>query len=96
MSGSETLRPTSPNTSLAGMTKPYSDMYTHNHFTDLKQEHSDFLSNLQSFTDPGHNPNSNILERKAWTLQNNAPFHWLARVQAQLRCYMMNKLAQTM
>ena len=49
MSGSETLRPTSPNTSLVGMTKPYSNMYTQNHLTDLEQEHSDFLCNLQSF-----------------------------------------------
>ena len=31
VSGSEMLRPTSSNTSLAGMTKPYSDMYTQNH-----------------------------------------------------------------
>ena len=71
MSGSETLRSTSPNTSLAGMTKPYSDMYTQNHFTDLEQEHSDFLCNLQSFTESGHKPNPDILERKGWIVQYN-------------------------
>ena len=73
MSGSETLRPTLPNTSLAGMTKPYSDMYTQNHFTNLEQEHSDFFHNLQSFTDSGHKPSSNVPERKAWTVQCNGP-----------------------
>ena len=73
MSGSETLRPTSPNISLAGMTKPYSDIYTQNHVTDLEQEHSDFLHNLQSFTDPGHKPSPDIPERKAWTIQYNGP-----------------------
>ena len=51
------------------MTKPYSDMYTQNHFTNLEQEHSNFLHNLQSFTDPGHKPNPNILETKAWTVK---------------------------
>ena len=71
MSGSETLRPTPPNTSLAGMTKPYSDMYTQNHFTDLEQEHSDFLCNLQSFTNPGHKLNPDVPERQAWTVQYN-------------------------
>ena len=73
MSGSEMLGPTLPNTSLVGMTKPYSDMYTQNHFTDLEQEHSDFLHNLQSFTDLGCKLNPNILERKAWTVQYNGP-----------------------
>ena len=73
MSGSKTLRPTSPSTSLAGMTKPCSDMYTQNHFTDLEQEHSDFLHNLQSFTESGHKPNPDIPERKAWTVQYNGP-----------------------
>ena len=43
MAGSETLRPTSPSTSMVGMTKSYSDMYTQNHFIDLEQEYSDFL-----------------------------------------------------
>ena len=70
MSGSETLRPTS----LAGMTKPYSDMYTQNHFTDLEQEHSDFLCNLKSFTELGHKPNPNVPDRKVWTVQYNVPF----------------------
>ena len=51
MSGSEKLRPTSPNTSSVGMTNPYSNMCTQNHFTDLEQVHSDFLHTLQSFTD---------------------------------------------
>ena len=37
MSGSETLRPPLPNTSLVDMSKPYSNMYTQNHFTDLEQ-----------------------------------------------------------
>ena len=50
VSGSEMLRPTLPHTSLHGMTTLYSDMYTQNHFTNLEQEHSDFLHNLQSFT----------------------------------------------
>ena len=71
ISGSETLRQTSPNTSLTGMNKPCSDMYTQNHFTDLEQKQSDFLHNLQSFTDPGHKPNPDIQERKAWTVQYN-------------------------
>ena len=39
------------------MIKPYSDMLTQNHFTILKQEQSDFLHILQTFTDPGHMPN---------------------------------------
>ena len=73
MSGSETLRPTPPNTSLAGMTKPYSDMYTQNHFTNLEQEHTDFLCNLPSFTDPGHKPNPEVPEKKTWTVQYNGP-----------------------
>ena len=63
MSGSETLRPTSPSTSMVGMTKPCSNMHTQNHFTNLEQEHLDFLQGqpkvvdrhtLQSFSDPGH------------------------------------------
>ena len=83
MSGSETLKPTSPNTSLVGMTKLYSDMYTQNRFTDLGQEHSDFLQDqprvvgghtLQSFTDPGHKQKPNVLERKVWTVQYSGPF----------------------
>ena len=64
MSGSEKLRLTSPNTSLAGMTKPYSDTYTQNHFTDLELEHSDFLHNLQSFTDPGHKPSQDYWKER--------------------------------
>ena len=39
MSGSEMLRPTSPNISLAGVTKPYNDLYPQNHFTNLEQQH---------------------------------------------------------
>ena len=63
MSRSETLRPTSPSTSIIDITKPYSDTYTHHHFTDLEKEHSNFLQDqprvvdrhtLQSFTDPSH------------------------------------------
>ena len=73
MSGSETLRPTSANTSLAGMTKTYSDMYTQNHLSSLEQEHSDFLCNLQSFIDPGQKLNPNVPDRKAWTVQYNGP-----------------------
>ena len=73
ISGSEKLRPTSPNTSLAVMTKPNSDMYTQNHFTDLEHKHSDFLYNLQTFTDPGHKLNAYVLERRAWTVQYNGP-----------------------
>ena len=73
MSGSETLRPTLPNTWLTGMTKPYSDMYIQNHFTNLEQEHSDFLHNLQSFIDPGYRSNVDVLEWKAWTVQYNDP-----------------------
>ena len=42
MSGSGALRPTSPSSSMIGMTKRYSDMYTHHHFTELEQEHSNF------------------------------------------------------
>ena len=48
-------------------------MYTQNHFTDLEQEHSDFLCNLQTFTDPGHKPNPDVPERRAWTVQYNGP-----------------------
>ena len=71
ISGLQKLRPTSPSTSLAGMMKPYSDMDTQNHITNLEQEQSDFLDNLQ--TDPGHKPNPDVLERKVWTVQNNGP-----------------------
>ena len=53
------------------MSKPYSDMYNHNHFSDLEQEHSDFLYNLQISTAPGHKPNPDVPERKAWTVQYN-------------------------
>ena len=74
MYGSETLRPTSPNTSLVGMTKPYSNVYTQNHFSDLEQEHSDFLHILQSFTDPGCKQNPNAPKTKAWTVLYNGPF----------------------
>ena len=74
MSGSETWRPTLTNTSLVGMTKPYSNMYIQNHFNDLQQEHSDFLCTLQSFTEPGCKQNPNALERKALTVQYNDPF----------------------
>ena len=73
ISGSEMLRPISSNTSLAGMTKPYSDMYTQNHITDKEQEHSDFLHTLQSFNDPGHKLSPELPERKAWTEQYNGP-----------------------
>ena len=48
-------------------------MYNHNHFTDLDQEHSNFLYNLQTFTDPGHKPNQDVPERKAWMVQYNGP-----------------------
>ena len=48
-------------------------MYSHNHFTDLEQEHSNFLYNLQTFTDPGHKLNPDVPERKAWTVQYNGP-----------------------
>ena len=83
VSGPEMMKPTSPSTSMVGMTKPYSDMYTQNHFTDLEQQHSDFLQDqskvvdrltLQSFTDPGHKQKPNTPERKAWMLQYNGPF----------------------
>ena len=37
MSISETMRAPLPSSSMIGMTKPYSDMYTQNHFTDLEQ-----------------------------------------------------------
>ena len=56
------------------MTKPYSDMYTQNHFTDLEQEHLDFLHTLQSFTDPYYKQSLNAPERKAWTVQYTGPF----------------------
>ena len=39
MSRSEALRPASPSTSTISMTKPYSDVYTSYHFTDMEQEH---------------------------------------------------------
>ena len=55
------------------MTKPYSDMYTQNHFTDLEQEHSEFICNLQSFTVPNHKLDPNVVERRAWTVQDNSP-----------------------
>ena len=48
-------------------------MYMQNHFTDQAQGHSDFVHNLQSFTDPGHKMNPDIPERKAWTVQYNSP-----------------------
>ena len=73
ISASEKLRPTSPKMSLVDMTKPYSDVYNCNHSTNLEQEHSDFLYNLQTFTDPGHKPNPDVLERKAWPVQYNGP-----------------------
>ena len=43
MSRSKALRPTSPGTSVIGMTKPYSNMYMHYHFTDVEQEHANSL-----------------------------------------------------
>ena len=43
MSRSQALKPTSPRTSIIGMTKPYNDMYMHHNFTDLEKEHSNFL-----------------------------------------------------
>ena len=73
MSRSEALRPALPSSSIIGMTKPYSDMYTHHHVTELEQEHSNFLQDqpnvvdrhsLQSFTDPGCKQKSNVPERK--------------------------------
>ena len=73
ISGLEKLRPMSPNTSMVGMMRPYSDIYTQNHFTNVEQEHSDFLHKLQTFTDPGHKPNPGVPERKAWTVQYNGP-----------------------
>ena len=55
------------------MTKPYSGVYNHNHSTNLRQQHSDFLYNLQTFSDPGDKLNPDVLERKAWTMQYNGP-----------------------
>ena len=71
MSRSKTLRPTSPSTSIIGMSKPYTNMYTHHHFTDLEKEYSNFLQDqpkvierhtLQSFTDPSLEHKSHVLE----------------------------------
>ena len=81
MSRSEALRPTSPSTSIIGMTKPYSDMYTHHHFIDLEKEHSNYKINLGwyightllSFTDPSPEQKSNVPEQKVWMLQYNGP-----------------------
>ena len=62
------------------MSKAYSDMYTHHHFTDLENEHSNFLQDqcrvldrhtLQSFTDHGHEIKSNVLEFRAWMVWHN-------------------------
>ena len=67
----EALRPTSPSTSIIGMTKPYSNMYTHHHFTDLEKEHSNFLKHqprvvdrhtLQPFANPSNKQKSNVPE----------------------------------
>ena len=55
------------------MTKPYSDMYNYNHFTNLEQEHSNFLYHLQTFTDPGHKLNPDVLGREVWMVQYNGP-----------------------
>ena len=80
MSRSEALRPTLPSTSIIGMSKAYSDMYTHHHFTDLEKEHSNFLQDqcrvldrhtLQSFTDHSHEIKSNVLEFRAWMVWHN-------------------------
>ena len=51
ISGSEALRPTSPSTSIIGMTKPYNDMYTHLHFTGFEKEHSDYLQDQPRMVD---------------------------------------------
>ena len=48
-------------------------MYNHNHFTNLEQEHSKFLYNLQTFTDPGHKRNPDVLEIKVCMVQYNGP-----------------------
>ena len=75
MPGSEKLRPTLPNTSAVGMTKPYNDMYTQNLFTDLEHEYSYFLCTLQSFTDPGCKQNLNTPEKKLGQYSIMVPFH---------------------
>ena len=85
MSRSEALRPASPGSSMISMTKPNSDMYTHHHFTELEQEHSNFVQDqpspkvvdrytLCSFTDPGCKQKSNVPERVVWMVQHNGPF----------------------
>ena len=51
LSRSEALRPPSPSSSMIGMTKPYSDMYTHHHFTELEQEQSKFLQDQPKVVD---------------------------------------------
>ena len=95
ISGLEKLKPTSPKISLVGTTKPYSDMYNHNHFTDLEQEDSDFLYNLQTFTDPGHKLNPNVSERKAWMLKYNGPFPLVSLKVSPTQMLHENRLIQT-
>ena len=51
MSRSKALRPISPSTSIIGMPKPYSDMYTHHHFTHLEMEHSNLLQDQPRVVD---------------------------------------------
>ena len=73
ISRSEKLRLTSPKISSIGTTKPYSDMYNHNYFTDLEQEQLNFLYNLQTFTYSGNKLNPDVPERKAWMVHYNRP-----------------------
>ena len=90
MSRSEAFRPTSPSPSMISMTKSSSDMYTHHHFTELEQEHLNFLQdktcpkvvdrhNLQSFTNPGNKLKSNVLEKRHGQYSTTVPFHWRTR-----------------
>ena len=95
ISGSEKLRPTSPKISSVVINKPYSDMHNHSHFTNLEQEYSDFLYNLQTFTDPGHKPNPNVLERKAWTVQYNGPLSLVGQKVNPTQVLYENRLIQS-
>ena len=87
MSRSEVMRPTLPSSSMISMTKPYSDMYTHHHFTELEQEHLNFLQDqprpkvvdrntLWSFTDTGYKQKSNYQKEKCAQYSKTVPFHW--------------------
>ena len=84
MSRSQVLRPTLPSTSIIYMTKPYSDMYTHHHFTDLEKEHSNFLQDqpkvvdrhtLQSFTDPSCEKNQMYWNKRYGLYSKMVPYH---------------------